>query len=103
MGVQTPMPNWIARLHKSALARNITFGVIGLMTFGCCGGALLANYTVAGIDPEKLPAQELQAAQSDQVADADTSSAWVRDVHIVDPGQSDKLPDEQAPYQRVSY
>jgi hypothetical protein len=86
------MPDWIARLHHSRRARNLTFAAIGLLTLGSSGGALLANYTMAGVDPRyTTPASE-------QVAAAEPETEWMRDVQMPGPRTEDS-----AEYQRTSY
>ncbi len=45
------MGYWVHRFARSRRVRVAALAGVGLLTTGTCGGALLANYTVAGIDP----------------------------------------------------
>jgi hypothetical protein len=45
------MGYWLHRFVRSRRVRVAALGGIGLLTMGCCGGSLLASYTVSGINP----------------------------------------------------
>jgi hypothetical protein len=86
------MPEWFQRALESRTVRNGTLGTIGFLILGCCGGALLANYTVAGMNA--LP--ERQTAIAQRPADPD----WSTEV-------AQQLPDydasTRAEYSETSY
>lgn len=45
------MPRWFHRVLRSPRAGPLLALATGMLVLGSCGGALLANYTVAGMDP----------------------------------------------------
>ena len=49
------MPDWYIRLSRSRRARNVTLGALGVMMLGSTSGAMLANFTVAGMNRVASP------------------------------------------------
>lgn len=86
------MPDWFYRLQNSRRARNLSFAAIGLLTLGTSGGALLANYTMAGVDAR------FTSPATGQVAASEPDPEWMRDVQMPGPPVEDA-----AGYERVSY
>jgi hypothetical protein len=74
------MSDWIRRLHASRTARNVTLGALGLLILGSSGGALLANYTVAGMNPMYL------RGGPPKLAAYERGEGLVRDVRLEDWG-----------------
>jgi hypothetical protein len=70
------MPEWFQRALESRTVRNVTLGTIGFLTIGACGGSLLANYTVAGMNA--LPERETAIVQ--RPADPDWSTEVARQL-----------------------
>ena len=78
------MPRWIHRLHRSRRARNVTLGALGISLLGSCAGAMVANYTVAGMN--------MRPYTSDQFARSDAIEAepeWLRDASMAVTGDTD--------------
>jgi len=96
------MIDWLRRLPHSRAARNWTLGAIAMLALGSSGGALLANYTVTGMDP-------LYIRQTPpQLASRDEDEGLVRDVSLEDWGveipRSTTSPDTAgAAYSDASY
>jgi hypothetical protein len=80
------MPDWLHRLHQSRRARNASFAAIGIVSLGSCGGAMLANYTVAGMN--RLPYSSDQLAA--QSASRDSEPEWVREAAMEVTGDTDR-------------
>jgi len=64
------MPDWFQHALESRTVRNVTLGTIGYLIVGFCGGSLLANYTVAGMNA--LPERQIAIVQ--RPADPDWST-----------------------------
>ncbi|MCW3847977.1 hypothetical protein OF829_12075 [Sphingomonas sp. LB-2] len=77
------MHDWLSRLHRSRRARFLTLSAVGIVSLGSCGGAVLANYTVAGMNT--FPHSE--AAQSDWRA---AEPEWVREAAMAAGGDTDR-------------
>ena len=45
------MAEWLHRAIESPRVRNATLASIGFLGVATCGGAVLANFTVAGMNP----------------------------------------------------
>ena len=77
------MSDWIELALRSRRVRNVTLGSLGLLVAGTTGGALLANFTVAGMDLSHIRhEQPVQVA-----ADADLDQGLVHDVALVVPDE----------------
>lgn len=95
------MTDWLRRYADSRRARNWTLGSIGLLTVAMSGGMLLANFTLAGVNPYYLSAHASQTAARDD-------DGLVRDIamRLPDPAlgwRDDIGPPAQAEYRDASY
>jgi len=78
------MSDWLRRFQHSRRARNAAFGAIAVVSLGSCAGAVMANYTVAGMNT--LPYVGEQYAQSDWRS---PEPEWERDATMVATGDTD--------------
>ncbi|MDF7773804.1 hypothetical protein P1X14_00970 [Sphingomonas sp. AOB5] len=44
------MPRWFHRIARNSRAGPLIAGLTAIVALGSCGGAMLANFTVAGMD-----------------------------------------------------
>jgi hypothetical protein len=89
------MPDWLLRALESRRVRNATLGGIGFMILASSGGALLANYTVAGMNPYYLAHASDDAANA-RIQTAQSDAHWLRDAVFDEPRYEDGVPVETA-------
>ena len=77
------MPEWIESLLDNRMVRNWTLGALGFTMLASSGGMLLANYTVAGMNPL------YRGHAAEQLAARDVQPGLVREI-------ATRLPDSQA-------
>ena len=82
------MPDWFLRALESRRVRNFTLGGIGFMIVASSGGALLANYTVAGMNPYYFEQASSDAADA-RIQTAQADARWLREAVIDEPRYND--------------
>jgi hypothetical protein len=92
------MPRWV---HSRRL-KAFTLAATGLLLMGTCGGAMLANYTVAGMDPVYVARPAAADPQPSRgVADWAAEQAFKSAERDREPAQfADPWKPEAADYQR---
>lgn len=80
------MSYWLRRFQNSRRARVATFGAIAVISLGGCGGAMMANYTVAGMNTLPYTGGQ-QFAQSGW---ATPQPEWERDATMIATGDTDQ-------------
>ena len=79
------MSDWLRRFQNSRRARVATFAMIAVVSMGGCGGAMMANYTVAGMNTLPYTGGQ-QFAQSGW---AEPIPEWERNAMMAATGDSD--------------
>ena len=80
------MSDWLQRFQNSRRARVATFSAIAVVSLGGCAGAVMANYTVAGMNTLPYTGTQ-QFAQSDW---AEPQPEWERRATMIATSDTDQ-------------